>query len=83
MREGVLRNFAKFTRNTRARVSFLIKLQASTCNFIKNKTLAQVFSSKKTSFTEHFQMTASVNSDAKKMACFTQNFVVATKNKWK
>ena len=30
--------------NTSARVSFLIKLQAEVCNFIKNETLAQVFS---------------------------------------
>ena len=30
--------------NTCARVSFLIKLQASTCNFIKKETLAQLFS---------------------------------------
>ena len=29
---------------TCARVSFLIKLQASTCNFIKKETLVQVFS---------------------------------------
>ena len=29
---------------TRARVSFSIKLQASTCNFFKRDTLAQVFS---------------------------------------
>ena len=29
--------------NTCGKVSFLIKLQASTCNFIKKKTLAQVF----------------------------------------
>ena len=29
--------------NTCARVSFLIKLQASTCNFIKKETMAQVF----------------------------------------
>ena len=29
--------------NTCARVSFLIKLQASACNFIKKETLAQVF----------------------------------------
>ena len=29
--------------NNYARVSFLIKLQASTCNFIKMETLAQVF----------------------------------------
>ena len=30
--------------NTCARVSFLIKLQAKACNFIKKETLAQVFS---------------------------------------
>ena len=30
--------------NTCARVSFLIKLQGSTCNFIKKETLAEVFS---------------------------------------
>ena len=30
--------------NTCARVSFLIKLQDSGCNFIEKKTLAQVFS---------------------------------------
>ena len=28
--------------NTCARASFLIRLQAETCNFIKNKTLAQI-----------------------------------------
>ena len=32
--------------DTCARVSFLIKLQDSACNFIKKETLAQVFSSK-------------------------------------
>ena len=30
--------------NTCARASFLMKLQASACNFIKKETLAQVFS---------------------------------------
>ena len=30
--------------NTCARISFLIKLQAQACNFIKKETLAQVFS---------------------------------------
>ena len=34
--KGVLRNFAKFTGNTCGRLSFLRKLQASACNFIKN-----------------------------------------------
>ena len=46
--------------NTCARVSFLIKLQAEACNFIKREILAQVFSceiceiSKNTFFTEYF-----------------------------
>ena len=44
--KGVLRNVAKFTENTCARVSFLIKLQASPCIFIKKDTLVQVFSCK-------------------------------------
>ena len=43
VRKGVLGNFAKFTENTLVRVSFLIKLQVSVCNFIKSKALAQVF----------------------------------------
>ena len=53
--------------NTFARVSFLIKLQAQVCNFIKKETLEQVFScefceiSKHTFFTEHFWATASAN----------------------
>ena len=52
----ILRNSQE---NTLVRVSFLIKLQASVCDFIKNKTLAQVFFcefcevSKNTFFTEH------------------------------
>ena len=51
--------------NTCARVSFLIKLQALACNFIKKETLAQVFSckfckiSKNIFFTEHLWTTAS------------------------
>ena len=51
--------------NTCARASFLIKLQAEPCNFIKKETLAQVFScefcefSKNTSFTEHLWATIS------------------------
>ena len=43
-KKGVLRNFAKLIENARARVSFLIKLQAEACNFIKKDTLALVFS---------------------------------------
>ena len=31
-------------KNTYARVYFLIKLQTDTCNFIKNESLAQMFS---------------------------------------
>ena len=52
--------------NTCARVSFLIKLQAKACRFIK-KTLAQKFFcefyeiSKNTCFTEHVWTTASRN----------------------
>ena len=53
--------------NTCARVSFLIKLQAWDCNFIKKVALAQVLSrefcevSKNTFFTEQLRVTASVN----------------------
>ena len=50
--------------NTCARVSFLIKLQALSCNFIKKETLAQVVAcefckiTKNTFFIEHLQATA-------------------------
>ena len=44
-KKGVLRDFAKFKgKHTCPRISFLIKLQAPACNFIKKETLAQVFS---------------------------------------
>ena len=43
-KKSILKNFAKFTGNTCASVSFLIKFQVSICNFIKKETLAQVFS---------------------------------------
>ena len=52
--------------NTRARVSFLIRLHEEACNFIKKETLAQVFScefcdiSKNTSFHRTPLVTASV-----------------------
>ena len=52
--------------NTCVRVFFLIKLQASVCNFIKKETLAQLFSCEffeicnKTVFTEHLWATAPV-----------------------
>ena len=65
LRKSVRRNFTKFTGQYCAKISFLIKLQVSVCNFNKNETLAQVFSSefcetfKKTSFIEHLWATAS------------------------
>ena len=47
-RGSVKKAFLKISQNSQgktcARVSFLIKLQASACNFIKKETLAQVFS---------------------------------------
>ena len=60
LRKSVRRNFTKC-----AKIFFLIKLQVSVCNFNKNETLAQVFSSefcetfKNTSFIEHLWETAS------------------------
>ena len=52
--------------NTCSRVSFLIKLQAEACSFIKKETLAHLFSCKfgeifkNTFFTEHLRVTALV-----------------------
>ena len=43
MKKGVLRNFANLQEKTRARVSFVIKLQAEACNFIKKETLTRMF----------------------------------------
>ena len=43
-KNGVLRNFAKFTRKHLCQRHVLIKLQVEVCNFIKKETLAQVFS---------------------------------------
>ena len=57
----VLRNFAKFTRNTCARVSFLIKLQALASNFIKKRLWHRCFPANFAKFlripffTEHLQ----------------------------
>ena len=66
MKKGVIRDFIKFTgKHLRVRVSFLVKLQAQVCNFIKKETPAQVFSSElceisnNTFFTEHLWTTAS------------------------
>ena len=53
-------------KNICARASFLVKLQASACNFVKKEALAHVFFcefceiSRNTFFTEHLQATASV-----------------------
>ena len=43
-KKGILRDFAKFTGNTCAGVSFLIKLQPEVRNFIQKEAVAQVFS---------------------------------------
>ena len=61
--------FLKISQNSQGstcfRVSFLMKLQAKACSFIKKETLAEVFSCKfgeifkNTFFTEHLQATAS------------------------
>ena len=69
-RYSVIKVFLEISQSSQenncARVSFLIKLQGSTCNLIKKETLAQVFSSefceisKNTFFTEHLHATASV-----------------------
>ena len=62
VRNGVLRNFAKFTRKHLCQSLFFNKA----CNFIKKETLAQVFScefcknSRNTFFTEHLWATDSV-----------------------
>ena len=59
MKKDVLRNFAKLTENTCARVS-----RPQACNFIIKETLAQVFFynfceiSKNTFFTKHLWATA-------------------------
>ena len=43
--KGFLEILQNSQESTCARVSFLIKLQAEACNFIKKETLAEVFSS--------------------------------------
>ena len=62
--------------NTCARASFLIKLKASSCNFIKKETLAQMFFcefceiSKNTFFEEHLLAAASKGS----WLCLVKNY---------
>ena len=72
---GVLQKkvFLEISQNSQqnicVRVPFLIKFQASACNFIKKQSLAQVFSCefcdiyKNTVLTKHFRTTASTNSE--------------------
>ena len=58
-RKIYLKNSQNLQENPCTRVSFLIKLQVSACNFIKKETLAQVFYCEfceifeSTFFTEH------------------------------
>ena len=54
-KKGVLRNLAKFTENTCARVSFL-KFQASVCDIINKETLTAVFLWALQNFKEHFNL---------------------------
>ena len=49
----VLRNFAKFQENTCARVSFLRKLQASVCNFLKKSFWNRCFPVSSSKFPRH------------------------------
>ena len=68
---SIKKMFWKISQNslesTCSRVSFLIKLQAKSCNFIEKETLEQVFSRqfceifKNTLFTEHVWVIASDN----------------------
>ena len=69
VREGVLRNFTKFTgKHMCQSLFFLLKFQAPPATLFKKETLKQVFScefheiSKITFFTEHLWVTASVYS---------------------
>ena len=67
VKKGVFRNFAKFTGKHLCQNLFFNKVAGGgACNFIKQETLAQVFSyefceiSKNTFFTEHAWVTASL-----------------------
>ena len=60
-KKGVFKNFAKFIEKHRWQSLFFNKVAGNSCNFIKNETLAQVFSckfceiSKNIFFTEHLR----------------------------
>ena len=64
-KEGVLRNFSKFTGKHLCQSLFFNKVAGQACDFIKKETLAKLFScefcevSKSTFFTEHLPVTAS------------------------
>ena len=66
MKRDVLRNFAEFAGKHLCQSLFLNKVAGKACNFIKQETLAQVFSyefceiSKNTFFIEHLWTTASL-----------------------
>ena len=66
VKQGVLRNFAKFTGKHLRQSLFFNNVSGGASNFIKKQALAQVFScefckiSKNTLFTEHVWVTASI-----------------------
>ena len=80
--------FLKISQNSqeiiRARVFFLIKLNAKACNFIKKETLVQVFfckfcgSFENTFFTEHLWATASIFQRGKSLIVY--NSLIYCKN---
>ena len=77
MKKGILRNFAKFTEKHLCQSLFFNKVTG--LNFIKNETLAQVFSSefgeisKNTFFAGHLQTTASAE--------YTYYFLISNRSK--
>ena len=52
-KKGVLRNFAKFTGKHLCQSLFFNSCRPQVCNFIKNETLAQVFSSEFSEISEN------------------------------
>ena len=72
--------------NTCARVSFLIKLQALACSFIKKKTLAQVFScefcesSKNAFFIQNISVGCFYHYKIWKKICLFQTFIMLWRN---
>ena len=84
--------FLKTSQNSQenicVRVSFLVKLQASACNYIKKDTLAQTFpwefrkTYKNTFFTEHLRATASGNLNFLNQTCGLVTYKIMCK-RWK